>query len=130
MNTFDNLFEEFAQGRLPNNQHFIIEGDLKELSGVAASCERLFTSPIPPTMSRHGLRSMTLWMLALPVVLSCQGIPAILNVLWTSAIAFIYLGIDELGVQVEQPFRVIPMWQLCQLVQEDILEFALHPLNL
>ena len=124
------LFEEFAQGRLPNNQHFIIEGDLKELSGVAASCERLFTSPIPPTMSRHGLRSMTLWMLALPVVLSCQGIPAILNVLWTSAIAFIYLGIDELGVQVEQPFRVIPMWQLCQLVQEDILEFALHPLNL
>lgn len=123
------LYGEFAAGRLPEHLHFILEGDLKDLASVASSCERIFTSPIPPTMSRHGVRSMTLWMLALPAVLAFS-VPGWLNVLWTAAIAYVYLGIDELGVQVEQPFRVIPLWQLCQLVQEDILEFALQPLDL
>ena len=123
------LYEERCSGRLSDTYHFIQEGHLKELSAVVASCERLFTSPIPPTMSRHGLRSMTMWMMALPIVFSFS-IPPIVNVAWTCAIAFVYLGIDELGVQVEQPFRVIPMWQLCQLVQEDILELTLHPLDL
>ena len=123
------LYEERRSGRLSDTLHFIIEGNLKQLSGVAASCERLFSSPIPPTMSRHGLRSMTVWLMALPVVLAFS-IPPVVNVAWTSVVAFVYLGIDELGVQVEQPFRVIPMWQLCQLVQEDIKELTLHPLDL
>ena len=124
------VYQEFAAGRIPEQVHFLIEGKLKELASVASSCERIFTSPIPPTMSRHGVRSMTLWMLALPVVLACSSVPGWLNVLWTVAIAYVYLGIDELGVQVEQPFRVIPLWQLCQLVQEDILELALQPSSL
>ena len=124
------LYQECAQGHLPDQLQFILEGNLKQLSAVATSCERLFTSPIPPTMSRHGLRSMTLWMMALPIVMAVNKISPVVNVAWTAAISFIYLGIDELGVQVEQPFRVIPMWQLCQLAQEDILEFALHPLDL
>jgi len=123
------LFQEWKSGRCPDQVHFHIETQLNLLSSVAATCERIFTSPIPPTMSRHGLRSMTLLMMALPVALSFS-VPPIVNIGWTAAIGFIYLGIDELGVQVEQPFRVIPMWQLCQLVQEDILEFSLHPLEL
>ena len=39
----------------------------QELDRATAACERLFSSPIPPTMSRHGMRSLTLWLLALPV---------------------------------------------------------------
>jgi len=123
------LYQEWKSGRFPDQQHFHTEVQMNELSSVAATCERIFTSPIPPTMSRHGLRSMTLLMMALQVALSFS-VPPIVNIGWTAAIGFIYLGIDELGVQVEQPFRVIPMWQLCQLVQEDILEFSLHPLEL
>mmetsp|Transcript_18897 Transcript_18897/g.27963 ORF Transcript_18897/g.27963 Transcript_18897/m.27963 type:complete len:422 (-) Transcript_18897:50-1315(-) len=123
------IFKEWKSGRFPDQQHFHAEVQLNLLSSAAATCERIFTSPIPPTMSRHGLRSMTLLMLTLPVALSF-AVPPIVNIGWTAAIGFIYLGIDELGVQVEQPFRLIPMWQLCQLVQEDIMEFSLHPLEL
>eukprot|EP00957_Ditylum_brightwellii_P012802 967678-Ditylum_brightwellii.AAC.1 len=123
------LYQEWKSGRFPDQQHFHIETQLNLLSSVAATCERIFTSPIPPTMSRHGLRSMTLLMIALPVALAFS-VPPIVNIGWTAAIGFIYLGIDELGVQVEQPFQVIPMWELCHMVQEDILEFSLHPLEL
>ena len=53
--------------------------------------------------------------------------------LWTATTAFIYLGIEELGAQVEQPFAILPLWQLCHLAQlnvEDALSTVDLPLRL
>ena len=122
------LLEEKLAGRLDDTMHFLLEGDLKDLAKVDASCERLFTSPIPPAMSRHGTRSVIVFFLAMPFVFAVSS-PVFLSVVWTFIIAFLFLGIEELGVQVEQPFQVIPLWQLCNQVQEDIEELVLHPLN-
>ena len=91
-----------------------------------AGCQRIFTSPIPPTMSRHGLRCLLLWLLALPIVLT-GSVPPLVNAAWTATTAFIYLGIDELGVQVEQPFQIIPLWQICQAAQDDVLHTLASP---
>ena len=32
------------------------------------------------------------------------------------ATAYVYVGIEELGVQVEQPFELIPMTRICAIV--------------
>lgn len=32
------------------------------------------------------------------------------------------MGIDEIGVQVEQPFDIIPMTRLCQIVNSNLEE--------
>ena len=37
--------------------HYFLETDLKEIDAVVESCERLFSSPIPPNMARHGVRA-------------------------------------------------------------------------
>ena len=116
-------------GRLDDTMHYLLEGDLKDLAMVVASCERIFTSPIPPAMSRHGTRSVIVFFLAMPFVFAASG-PVVLSAAWTFIIAFLFLGIEELGVQVEQPFQVLPLWQLCNQVQEDIEELVLHPLDL
>jgi putative membrane protein len=108
--------------------HLLIENDLKDLALVAATCERIFSSPVPIEMSRHGLRSVTFFLLALPIVLA-GSVPPFMAIAWSAVISFVYLGIDELGVQVEQPFQLIPLWQLCRNVQEDIEELVLHPLE-
>lgn len=63
-----------------------------------AACERLFTSPIPPNMARHGMRSLTLWLCALPVVLVGQ-LPPLCIAAWAFTTSYIYIGIDELGAQ-------------------------------
>ena len=105
-------------------QHTIAQ--VESLGSIAADCQRLFTSPIPPTMSRHGLRCLLLWLLALPVVLAGSVSPWV-NILWTAATAFVYLGIDELGVQVEQPFQIIPLWQICQAAQDAVLHTLASP---
>lgn len=123
------LYEEKMTGRLDDTMHFLLEGDLRELALVEASCERIFTSPIPPAMSRHGTRSVIVFFLAMPFVFAASS-TTWLSAVWTFVIAFLFLGIEELGVQVEQPFQVIPLWQLCNQVQADIEELVLHPLDL
>ena len=68
---------------------------------MVESCERLFSSPIPPNMARHGMRALTLWVFSLPIVL-CSAMPPLLVALWTASTAYIYFGIDELGALVSQ----------------------------
>jgi putative membrane protein len=120
------VYAEYEAGNLDSQIYYFLETDIKEIDTVIESCERLFSSPIPPNMARHGMRSLTLWILALPVVLT-RSMPAILVAVWTSITAYIYLGIDELGTQVEQPFKIMPLWQLCHLAQLNVEEALSTP---
>mmetsp|Transcript_31357 Transcript_31357/g.70459 ORF Transcript_31357/g.70459 Transcript_31357/m.70459 type:complete len:329 (-) Transcript_31357:240-1226(-) len=113
------FYGEAQAGRISANMHLLVEEDIQNLDNVVASCDRLFTSPIPPTMSRHGTRSLFLWLLAQPLVLAWDAHPAV-NALWLAATTFIYMGIDELGVQVEQPFKIMPLWQLAHGAMDNI----------
>ena len=87
-------------------------------------CERVFSSPVPPTMSRHRpplrchharrprpfrppscrsrhvIRCMLLWLLGLPAVLAGSMSPAHIS-LWVFLVSYIFVGIEEVGVQVE-----------------------------
>ena len=120
------IHSEHRSGRLDSQVFYFIETDVKEVDTVVESCERLFSSPIPPNMARHGMRSVTLWILALPIVLTSSMAPALVA-LWTASTAYIYLGVDELGAQVEQPFKILPLWQLCHLAQLNVEEALSTP---
>mmetsp|Transcript_26650 Transcript_26650/g.79496 ORF Transcript_26650/g.79496 Transcript_26650/m.79496 type:complete len:436 (-) Transcript_26650:310-1617(-) len=91
-----------------------LEEDLKELDLVVGGCERVFSSPVPPTMSRHVIRCMLLWLLGLPAVLAGSMSPAHIS-LWVFLVSYIFVGIEEVGVQVEQPFEITPMTRLCNV---------------
>jgi putative membrane protein len=87
-----------TQGHLDKHLQYKLERDLLELYQVVGGCERLFTSPIPPTFTRHVVRSMALWLLALPLAL-IGSMPTLAVVCFSTATAYIFLGIEELGVQ-------------------------------
>ena len=72
------------------------------------------------------MRSLVLWLLAMPLTL-VGSVPAAAIVLWVATTSYIYLGIDELGAQVEQPFQIMPLWQLCQMAQANIEESLSSP---
>ena len=78
--------------------HLKLEEDLRDLNLCLADNQRLFHSPIPPTMSRHVTRSMVLWLTGLPLVL-CGTMAPLACALWVFAISYIFVGIDEVGVQ-------------------------------
>jgi len=118
------LHEQYASGRLAAHLHYKLEQNLLELYQVVGGCERLFSSPIPPTMTRHVVRSMGLWLLAMPLAL-IGSMPPLFVVGFTAATAYIFLGIEELGVQVEQPFDILPLWQICHLATRNVEEATL-----
>ena len=120
------VYAEYSSGALDAQLFYFLEVDIKEMDTVVESCERLFSSPIPPNMARHGMRSLTLWLCALPVVLT-SSMPPVLVGLWTAITSYIYLGVDELGAQVEQPFAIMPLWQLCHLAQLNVEESLSTP---
>merc|ERR1719428_1219747 len=80
------------------------------------ACERIFRSPIPLVYTRHTARFLTSFMLLLPLALwqPMSGswnhwvtIPA------TALLGFFLFGIEELGIQIEEPFGILPLESLC-----------------
>jgi len=117
--------DQFRQGNLPCQLHRKLEEDVRALDTVVGSCERLFSSPLPPTLSRHIVRCLQLWLFGLPFVLAGTMAPLCVG-LWVFVVSYAFVGIDEVGVQVEQPFEIIPMTRICKIVMSDLEETFLR----
>jgi predicted membrane chloride channel (bestrophin family) len=80
------------------------------------ACERIFRSPIPLVYTRHTNRFITVFMALLPLALwgpmkdtwnHGAPIPA------PAVLALFLFGIEELGIQIEEPFGILPLEALC-----------------
>uniref|UniRef100_A0A7S0JI74 Bestrophin homolog n=2 Tax=Calcidiscus leptoporus TaxID=127549 RepID=A0A7S0JI74_9EUKA len=115
------LHSQFRLQNLPTHLHRKLDEDVRELDLIVGNCERLFSSPLPPTMSRHIVRCMLIWLFGFPFVLA--GTMAPLTVaMWVFVTSYAFVGIDEIGVQVEQPFEIVPMTHICQIVTTNLRE--------
>ena len=79
------------------------------LTNALGACERIRNTPIPTTYTRHTSRFLTLWCNLLPLALwpaTGWGTP-----LASLFIGYALLGIEDIGVQIEEPFDVLPLWQ-------------------
>jgi len=120
------LYEQWTIGNLAPHVHQKLIERVDDLDAVVGACERLFSSPEPPTMSRHAVRCMVLWLFALPFVLAGSSAP-ILVAIWVFIISYIFVGIEVVGMQVEQPFQIVPMAQLCNVIMTNLEEAFLQP---
>ena len=122
------LHAQFRAGNLPSHLHRKLEEDVKGLDLVVSGCERLFSSPVPPTMSRHIVRCLVLWLIGLPLLLA-GSMSRYAVAMWVFVTSYIFVGIEEVGVQVEQPFEIVPMTQLCNVIMANLEEaFEIEPL--
>merc|ERR1711990_1363838 len=88
---------------------------LSVLCDDVGACERIFKSPIPLVYTRHTSRFVGVWLALIPIALwgvdpswnHLASIPA------SVLIGFFLLGIEELGLQIEEPFGVLPMEAFC-----------------
>ncbi|GIL65937.1 hypothetical protein Vafri_19565 [Volvox africanus] len=85
--------------------------DLHGFNEAACECEKIMRFPIPLTYTRHTSRFMLIYLAALPLALydSCDwaAVPV------TLVIAFLLLGIEDIGVQIEEPFSILPLPAVC-----------------
>ncbi|GIL91078.1 hypothetical protein Vretimale_9508 [Volvox reticuliferus] len=85
--------------------------DLHGFNEAARECEKIMRFPIPLTYTRHTSRFMLIYLAALPLALydSCDWIAVPV----TLVIAFLLLGIEDIGVQIEEPFSILPLPAVC-----------------
>ena len=112
-----------AMDRLPIDEKKKVEMDKSVilLGDACETCERIFSSPVPLVYTRHTARFLSMWLLLLPLGLydSFGGTWNHLGVLPASTLIAIFLfGIEELAVQLEEPFSILPLEVLCADVQQ------------
>jgi len=90
----------------------LLEQHFQRLCGAMGACERIHRTPIPTAFTRHASRFLTVWCNCMPLVLW----PVVGNATPLAAlfVSWAMLGTEDIGVQVEEPFDVLPLWQYCQ----------------
>jgi ion channel-forming bestrophin family protein len=98
-----------------------MEARLTELESILGICKRLLGSPIPPTYTRHTSRVLCLYLGLMPLALIGNSKAGLIGILINVALAsYVFVGVDEIGVEIENPFPLLPMFHLCKGNQENV----------
>jgi len=89
-----------------------IDRSCVEFANAMGACDRIFSSPVPLKYTRHTSRFLSGWMLGLPL-----GLWSSFDSTWNhigliptcAVISFFFFGIDELAIQLEEPFSILPL---------------------
>jgi predicted membrane chloride channel (bestrophin family) len=76
--------------------------------------------------TRHTSRSLMLWLLTLPFALWPVMGPSMVPACFF--IAYMLIGIDELGVQIEEPSAILPLVPLLNKIRTEI-QNSMHELQ-
>lgn len=95
-----------------------VDKSATHLCDAMGSNERIFSCPVPQSYTRHTARFLELWLLLMPLTLydafeGCWNHWGMIPT--TSIISFFLVGIEELGIQLEEPFSVLYVVLACCL---------------
>jgi len=97
-----------------------LSDELTKLHDILGGCERILRTPIPVAYTRHTSRCVLLWLTFFPyIVWNKMGwfvVPV--SVLMSMCL----LGINEIGVDIEEPFSLMPLGALADEAHEDGME--------
>ncbi|PRW45440.1 UPF0187 chloroplastic [Chlorella sorokiniana] len=88
-----------------------VEGELNAFDVALGACERITRQAIPMAYTRHTSRFIIVYLTFLPFALwpyvQWLLVPIIM------VLGFLLVGIENIGVQIENPVRVLPMRRFC-----------------
>ncbi len=115
------------RGLISDVQQSLLDGSLQRLIDALGACERIHNTPLPFAYMVHLRRALIVYLATLPMALVADfgwaTVPALL------LIAYILLGVEEIGVEIEDPFgndvNDLPLKTLCETIQNNLQ--ALRP---
>ena len=103
---------------------------ISDLNLLYGGIERLISTPLAPMYMRHYQRGLLAWLFLLPCGLTKAGCSTALKLVCVVAsaayLARLSPGIDEIGLQIEQPFFVMPVHKLAEGLTRDVVGDAQH----
>lgn len=108
---------------LTDQEYIAIEECLEKVTTSLGQCERLLRTPIPLGYTRYSVRFLWIWLTLLPFALTRTFCGFQAGTWWegrvdepwplvVSSVAFIssiFLSIEDISVQIEEPFAVLPL---------------------
>jgi len=99
-----------------------LERCLAAFSETLGRCERISRVPIPLSYTRHTSRFLIAYLLLLPFCFwSAMGWDALL---FAPLTAFLLFGVDQIGVDLENPFAVLPLDVLANKLKLDAADMV------
>ena len=113
-----------AKGLITDVQQMSLDRDIGALVDLIGGCERIQKTPLPFAYVVHLRRAVLLYCLTLPFCLvQAMGWWSILA---TMLIGFVLFGIEEIGVEIEEPFGTdpndLPLERICEAIAKDLDE--------
>lgn len=112
------MTEIVAKANLNPNIEVMLNTNLTYFHDSLGGCERLLRTPIPLSYTRHTCRFLLVWLFVLPFTmvqtLGWGVVPA------TGLISMLLLGIEEIGVQIEEPFGILSLESICTRAEADV----------
>lgn len=107
-------YAEYVQLQLDQNVQLLID--------YLGACERIHKTPIPYAYMIHLRRTLAIYFVTLPFALveglGWGAVPA------TCAVAYLFLGIEEIGVEIEDPFgddpNDLPLGRFCENIRGNL----------
>lgn len=99
-------------------QHNAMEKTLGDLHNVIMICERIQASAIPSVYTAHTSRLLMVYLFFLPLALHGSGGAVFVS----SLVGFAMLGLDEISHFLEEPFRLMPIYQLSKTSMLDVAD--------
>lgn len=98
--------------KLTTAEEIALDHTAHALSEAITSTGRIRASPIPTLYTSHTSRLLVFYLFCLPPALHLSGLDGIMTTVLTMVVGFAMFGLDEISHLFEQPFRVIPMYQM------------------
>ena len=100
----------------------MLDNNVRLLIDYLGACERIRRTPLPFVYVVHLRRALILYCFTLPFALVREfGWVAVLD---TLAVAYIFFGIEEIGVEIEDPFGTdandLPLEAICDMIDADL----------
>ena len=98
----------------------VMEDRLEELEQAMGVLKRIVASPIPPTFTRMTSRTLVLFLFFLPLSLIGNGTNPVSILVIGTLLSYIFVCIDEISVEVEHPFPLLPMFTLSKMIERNV----------
>ncbi|MEE2787098.1 MAG: bestrophin family ion channel [Myxococcota bacterium] len=122
-NVTTEIVKTYRQGHLDLVASQFLDTDITNLIDQLGACERILKTPIPFAYVLHLRRFVLLFLSTLPLVfvhMDWLMVPVV------AIVTYALLGIEEIGVQIEDPFGLedndLPLDAICDTIRTNLLE--------
>lgn len=117
------LEEARRRGHISDYVAMTLDNNVQLLIDYIGACERIHKTPLPFAYVVHLRRALILYCITLPFALiEAYGWSTVID---TLLIAYILFGIEEIGVEIEDPFgeddNDLPLEQICGTIERNLL---------